>query len=72
MADTTSESIRICDFGNAQVMTPDTPQFCQFGTPEYISPEIVNQEPVSKVTDIWYATSSRWKGESDGGREGGS
>ncbi|XP_043550461.1 striated muscle preferentially expressed protein kinase-like [Chiloscyllium plagiosum] len=53
MADTTSESIRICDFGNAQVMTPDTPQFCQFGTPEYISPEIVNQEPVSNVTDIW-------------------
>ncbi|XP_059503638.1 striated muscle preferentially expressed protein kinase [Stegostoma tigrinum] len=53
MADAASESIRICDFGNAQAVTPGTPQFCRFGTPEYVSPEIVNQEAVSNVTDIW-------------------
>ncbi|XP_067890786.1 striated muscle preferentially expressed protein kinase [Heterodontus francisci] len=53
MADSSSESVRICDLGNAQVVTPETPQFCRFGTPEYISPEIVNQAPVSHVTDIW-------------------
>ncbi|XP_038646242.1 striated muscle preferentially expressed protein kinase [Scyliorhinus canicula] len=53
MADSASESVRICDLGNAQIATPDTPQYCQFGTPEYCSPEIVNQAPVSPVTDIW-------------------
>ncbi|XP_078407443.1 striated muscle preferentially expressed protein kinase [Cetorhinus maximus] len=53
MADSASESVRICDLGNAQVVTPDTPQYCQLGTPEYVSPEIVNQTPVSHVTDIW-------------------
>ncbi|XP_067843076.1 striated muscle preferentially expressed protein kinase isoform X2 [Heptranchias perlo] len=53
MADASSESIRICDFANAQEVTPDMPQYCNFGTPEYVSPEIVNQAPVSHVTDIW-------------------
>ncbi|XP_078085412.1 striated muscle preferentially expressed protein kinase [Mustelus asterias] len=53
MTDSASESVRICDLGNAQAVTPDTPQFCRFGTPEYVSPEIVNQTPVSHVTDIW-------------------
>uniref|UniRef100_UPI00398E4D6C striated muscle-specific serine/threonine-protein kinase-like n=1 Tax=Pristiophorus japonicus TaxID=55135 RepID=UPI00398E4D6C len=53
MADTASESVRICDLGSAREVIPDTPQFCQFGTPEYVSPEIVNQTPVSHATDIW-------------------
>ncbi|XP_069792105.1 striated muscle preferentially expressed protein kinase isoform X2 [Narcine bancroftii] len=53
MANLSSECIRICDFGNAREITPDTPQYCLFGTPEYVSPEIVNQTPVSCATDIW-------------------
>ncbi|XP_072324821.1 striated muscle preferentially expressed protein kinase isoform X3 [Scyliorhinus torazame] len=53
MADSASENVRICDLGNAQIARPDTPQYCRFGTPEYVSPEIVNQTPVSPVTDIW-------------------
>ncbi|XP_038939816.1 striated muscle-specific serine/threonine-protein kinase isoform X3 [Rattus norvegicus] len=47
------EQVRICDFGNAQELTPGEPQYCQFGTPEFVAPEIVNQSPVSGVTDIW-------------------
>ncbi|XP_075386144.1 striated muscle preferentially expressed protein kinase isoform X2 [Tenrec ecaudatus] len=47
------EHVRICDFGNAQELTPGEPQYCQYGTPEFVAPEIVNQTPVSGVTDIW-------------------
>ncbi|MBZ3880630.1 Striated muscle preferentially expressed protein kinase [Sciurus carolinensis] len=47
------EQVRICDFGNAQEVTPGEPQYCQYGTPEFVAPEIVNQSPVSGVTDIW-------------------
>nr|XP_045368044.1 serine/threonine-protein kinase DDB_G0283821 isoform X2 [Camelus bactrianus] len=47
------EQVKICDFGNAQELTPGEPQYCQYGTPEFVAPEIVNQTPVSGVTDIW-------------------
>ncbi|PNI70676.1 SPEG isoform 4 [Pan troglodytes] len=47
------QQVRICDFGNAQELTPGEPQYCQYGTPEFVAPEIVNQSPVSGVTDIW-------------------
>ncbi|XP_075612990.1 striated muscle preferentially expressed protein kinase isoform X2 [Balearica regulorum gibbericeps] len=53
MADSSSEQVRICDFGNAQELMPDEPQYCKYGTPEFVGPEIVNQSPVSSVTDIW-------------------
>ncbi|XP_039612308.1 striated muscle preferentially expressed protein kinase isoform X1 [Polypterus senegalus] len=53
MADSTSEQIRICDFGNAKEVTPEDAQYCKYGTPEFVAPEIVNQTPVSKATDIW-------------------
>ncbi|XP_010610268.1 striated muscle preferentially expressed protein kinase [Fukomys damarensis] len=47
------EQVRICDFGNAQELIPGEPQYCQYGTPEFVAPEVVNQSPVSGVTDIW-------------------
>ncbi|XP_037831923.1 striated muscle preferentially expressed protein kinase isoform X2 [Kryptolebias marmoratus] len=53
MADLQSDEIRICDFGNAVEITPDEAQYCKYGTPEFVAPEIVNQTPVSKATDIW-------------------
>lgn len=53
MADPHSDQIRICDFGNAVVFTPDEAQYCKYGTPEFVAPEIVNQTPVSKASDIW-------------------
>ncbi|XP_022047553.2 striated muscle preferentially expressed protein kinase [Acanthochromis polyacanthus] len=53
MADPHGDQIRICDFGNAIELTPDEAQYCKYGTPEFVAPEIVNQTPVSKATDIW-------------------
>ncbi|XP_026073372.1 striated muscle preferentially expressed protein kinase-like isoform X1 [Carassius auratus] len=53
MADPSSDQIRICDFGNAVKFTPDEAQYCKYGTPEFVAPEIVNQTPISKATDIW-------------------
>ncbi|XP_057194752.1 striated muscle preferentially expressed protein kinase isoform X3 [Triplophysa rosa] len=53
MADRRSDDIRICDFGNAVKITPNEELYCKFGTPEFIAPEIVNQSPISKSTDIW-------------------
>lgn len=53
MADPHGDQIRICDFGNAVEITPDEAQYCKYGTPEFVAPEIVNQTPVSKATDIW-------------------
>ncbi|KAM9347394.1 striated muscle preferentially expressed protein kinase [Symphorus nematophorus] len=53
MADPHGDQIRICDFGNAVVLTPDEAQYCKYGTPEFVAPEIVNQTPVSKASDIW-------------------
>ncbi|XP_078251886.1 striated muscle-specific serine/threonine-protein kinase-like, partial [Rhinoraja longicauda] len=48
-----SDTVRICDFGNALELTPDTPQFSRLGTPEYVAPEIIAQTPVSPATDVW-------------------
>ncbi|XP_048835461.1 striated muscle preferentially expressed protein kinase-like isoform X2 [Brienomyrus brachyistius] len=53
MADHSGDRIRLCDFGNAMELTPDEPRYCKYGTPEFVAPEIVNQTPVSKATDIW-------------------
>uniref|UniRef100_A0A6I8PC13 non-specific serine/threonine protein kinase n=1 Tax=Ornithorhynchus anatinus TaxID=9258 RepID=A0A6I8PC13_ORNAN len=47
------EQVRLCDFGNAQELKLGEPQYCQYGTPEFVGPEIVNQTPVTCVTDIW-------------------
>ncbi|XP_054826431.1 striated muscle preferentially expressed protein kinase [Eublepharis macularius] len=53
LAELGSDQVRICDFGNAQELTPDEPQYCKYGTPEFVSPEIISQSPVSNVTDVW-------------------
>ncbi|XP_077436691.1 striated muscle preferentially expressed protein kinase isoform X2 [Vanacampus margaritifer] len=53
MADAHSDQLRICDFGNAVEITPEEAQYCKYGSPEFVAPEIVNQTPVSKATDIW-------------------
>ncbi|XP_064239551.1 obscurin-like [Aotus nancymaae] len=68
------EDIKICDFGFAQSITPAEPQFSQYGSPEFVSPEIIQQTPVSEASDIWamgvisylsLTCSSPFAGESD-------
>ncbi|KAK6325467.1 hypothetical protein J4Q44_G00048090 [Coregonus suidteri] len=53
MAGRHSDKIRICDFGNAVKLETTEAHYCKYGTPEFVAPEIVNQTPVSKATDIW-------------------
>lgn len=53
LAEPGSDQVRICDFGNAQELIPDELQYCKYGTPEFVGPEIVSQSPVSGVTDVW-------------------
>ncbi|XP_013365188.1 PREDICTED: obscurin [Chinchilla lanigera] len=68
------EDIKICDFGFAQKLTPLEPQYSKYGSPEFVSPEIIQQAPVSAASDIWAAgvisylsltCSSPFAGESD-------
>ncbi|XP_076994026.1 obscurin-like isoform X3 [Tamandua tetradactyla] len=47
------EDIKICDFGFAQKITPSKPQYSMYGSPEFVSPEIIEQTPVSTGSDIW-------------------
>uniref|UniRef100_A0A480NF45 Obscurin n=1 Tax=Sus scrofa TaxID=9823 RepID=A0A480NF45_PIG len=68
------EDIKICDFGFAQKITPAEPQYSQYGSPEFVAPEIIKQTPVSEASDIWamgvisylsLTCSSPFAGESD-------
>lgn len=47
------EDIKICDFGFAQNITTGEPQYSKYGSPEFVSPEIIEQTPVSEASDIW-------------------
>lgn len=53
ISSSSSENIRICDFGNALKLDTAEERYSKYGTPEYVAPEIVNQTPVSTATDIW-------------------
>lgn len=45
--------LKIIDFGLAQRMETDSPVRVMFGTPEFISPEILNYEPIGFKSDMW-------------------
>ncbi|XP_077792815.1 obscurin-like [Podarcis muralis] len=47
------DDIKICDFGFAQKINPSEPQYSKYGSPEFVSPEILSQSPVSTASDIW-------------------
>nr|XP_019585378.1 PREDICTED: obscurin [Rhinolophus sinicus] len=68
------EDIKICDFGFAQHITLGEPQYSKYGSPEFVSPEVIEQMPVSEASDIWamgvisylsLTCSSPFAGESD-------
>ncbi|KAM4548970.1 obscurin isoform 2-T2 [Odontesthes bonariensis] len=47
------DEIKICDFGFCQEIDISRHQYSMLGTPEFVAPEIVHQEPVTVATDIW-------------------
>ncbi|KAB0796878.1 hypothetical protein PPYR_10939 [Photinus pyralis] len=49
----TSHEIKIIDFGLAQRLNPQIPIRVLFGTPEFVSPEIINYEPIGTNSDMW-------------------
>ena len=51
LLDKESNQIRLIDFGLAQKMGSGAKVLA--GTPEFISPEVVNYEDVSPHTDMW-------------------
>uniref|UniRef100_A0A3B5L6K4 Obscurin, cytoskeletal calmodulin and titin-interacting RhoGEF a n=1 Tax=Xiphophorus couchianus TaxID=32473 RepID=A0A3B5L6K4_9TELE len=46
------DEIKICDFGFCQEIDTSRHQYSMLGTPEFVAPEIVHQEPVTVATDI--------------------
>ncbi|KAJ3599333.1 hypothetical protein NHX12_033296 [Muraenolepis orangiensis] len=59
------DEIKICDFGFSQEMDASRHQYSKFGTPEFVAPEIVHQEPVSGATDVCLTCRCPFAGESD-------
>ncbi|XP_063057570.1 obscurin isoform X3 [Engraulis encrasicolus] len=53
MVSPAKEEVKICDFGFCQEIDTSRHQYSKFGTPEFVAPEIVHQEPVTMGTDIW-------------------
>ena len=49
----TPAGLKIIDFGLSQKFDPNVKQCVMFGTPEFVSPEIINYEPIGFYCDIW-------------------
>ncbi|NXT70017.1 MYLK2 kinase, partial [Chaetops frenatus] len=49
----TGHMVKIIDFGLARRYNPNEKLKVNFGTPEFLSPEVVNYEHVSYTTDMW-------------------
>ncbi|NXL36599.1 MYLK2 kinase, partial [Glaucidium brasilianum] len=49
----TGHMVKIIDFGLARRYNPQEKLKVNFGTPEFLSPEVVNYEQVSFSTDMW-------------------
>ncbi|EHB11711.1 Myosin light chain kinase 2, skeletal/cardiac muscle [Heterocephalus glaber] len=49
----TGHLVKIIDFGLARRYNPSEKLKVNFGTPEFLSPEVVNYEQISDKTDMW-------------------
>eukprot|EP00064_Thunnus_orientalis_P001398 superscaffoldBa00000095_g1401 len=59
------DEIKICDFGFCQEIDTSRHQYSMFGTPEFVAPEIIHQEPVTVATDICLVCRCPFVGETD-------
>ncbi|PWA20807.1 hypothetical protein CCH79_00007110, partial [Gambusia affinis] len=59
------DEIKICDFGFCQEIDTSRHQYSMLGTPEFVAPEIVHQEPVTVATDICLVCRCPFVGETD-------
>ena len=48
-----SPLLKLIDFGLSRKINPGTEVREMLGTPEFVSPEVVNFEPLSLNTDMW-------------------
>ena len=48
-----SHQIKIIDFGLTRKLKPGEDVRILFGTPEFVSPEVISYEPVSAASDMW-------------------
>ena len=49
----TCRTVKLIDFGLSRKILPGTEVREMLGTPEFVSPEVVNYEPLSLNTDLW-------------------
>jgi hypothetical protein len=45
--------VQLLGFSNARHLTGSSNVYSDYGTPEYVSPEIIHRYPVSLNTDMW-------------------
>ena len=48
-----SPLLKLIDFGLSRKLNPKEEVREMLGTPEFVSPEVVNFEPISLKTDMW-------------------
>ncbi|KAL3855233.1 hypothetical protein ACJMK2_014453 [Sinanodonta woodiana] len=53
MTNKTLAEIKLIDFGLSRWQSQDTSVYLNYGTPEFTSPEQVNNEPASPASDAW-------------------